>query len=129
VAGHRNSCPQQQQRLFSGTLSVQDAAAKLYQQLMQPGSKLTWQGIAQLLCNTCSPSDQPRAYQASLAEALFSHLGALCTIDRTTGSGARFPAWLSGAVMQQQLYAVVQRHPDLAAVVLGPDAMEEAYIR
>lgn len=112
-----------------GILSVQDAAGKLYDQLTQPGTSLTWQAIAQLVCNTGSPGDQPRAYQASLADALFLLLDALCTNNLTTGGSARFPAWLCGAVLQQELYAVAHRHPDLAAVVLGPDATEEAYIR
>jgi hypothetical protein len=112
-----------------GMLSVQDAAGKLYEQLTQPGTTLTWQAIAQLMCSTGSPGDQPQAYQAALADAMFLLIAGLCTYDPTTGSSARFPVWLCCAVLQQDMYVVAHRHPDLAAAVLGPEATEEAYIR
>lgn len=63
----------------SRLLSVQDAADQLYQQLMQPGSKLTRQAIVQLLCAAGSPGDLPRAYQPALVDTLALQLDALAT--------------------------------------------------
>lgn len=106
--------------------SVQDAANQLYQLLIQPGNKLTLQAIARLLCMAGSPEGLPRAYQQALVETLYNQLGAVATdMDKPE----RVSPWLAGAVLQHQMNAVADRYPVLAAVLLGPEATEEAYIK
>jgi len=105
---------------------VQDATDQLFQQLLRPGSKLTLQAVARLLCTTGSPDNLQRAYQPALVDALSNQLDALATdIDKAE----RVSPWLVGAVLQHQMNAVAGRHPELAAVLLGPGATEEVFTK
>lgn len=107
-------------------LSPEAAAEQLYQQIVQPRSQLTLEAAVTLFCTAGSPDPQPRAYEQALCLGLADQIKASCS-ERADPYGTSL--WLDAALLHERLYAAADGDAELAAVMLGSGATEEAYIR
>jgi hypothetical protein len=110
----------------STTLSMQQAADTLYQQLLQPKSQPSKAGIVQLLCATGNPGPNLRAFDPALVAGFKKTFTAQLSMD-LTGSGGT--VWFAAALAQLQLREQARDSPVLAEVLAGAGLLDEVYLR
>lgn len=82
-------------------LSVQDAAAVLYEQLVSSNSRLTPQTVVKLLCATGSPGEQPQEFDVALSQGFAAQMN---EITHKAKQSETIPAFFSAAVQHIKLH-------------------------